>query len=868
MLGWRELPTDADGADLGPTARRVMPTIRQLFVAGAAGETGLDLERRTFCLRKRAEHATEVYFPSLSPRTIVYKGMLSEPQVEAFYPDLSDERVVSALALVHSRFSTNTFPAWPLAHPYRYVAHNGEINTLRGNRNWMAAREALLASDLIPGDLARLSPIVTPDASDSATFDEVLELLHLGGRSLPHAVLMMIPEAWENHAEMDPARRAFYEFHATLMEPWDGPALVAFTDGTVAGAVLDRNGLRPARYWVTEDGLVALASEVGVLDVEPSDGRAQGPPRARPHVPGRHGGGQARRRRGDQGRAGRRAPLRGVAALRPDPPRRPGRPRARGAQPRRAHPAPAVVRLHRGGAERPAQADGRQRGGADRLDGQRRAARRDLGAAPAAVRLLQPAVRAGHQPAVGRDPRGAGHLARQPARPGAEPARRQRGALPHDHAARAGAHQRRPRPHRAHQRRRRLPRLHLRHRARHVPRRRRRRGAEGAPAPDLHAGVGGHRRRRAADRALPARRHQGLRADPVAAAHRRRPPAPHPRAHPHPRRAGRRGGRRPRGAPHRPAHRLRGGRGQPLPGDGHGRGPRDARRHQGHRLRDGGQEPGQGAGQGRAQDHVEDRHLHGGVLHRRADLRGGRPRPRGDRHLLHRHHLAARRRRLRRARRGGAHPPPPGVPVRRDPGRAPRAGGRRRVPVAARGRAAPVQPDHRVQAPALHPAGPVRDLQGVHARRRRAGAQAHDPARALPVQERHPPAGRHRRGRAGRRDRQAVRHRRDLLRVDLQGDARDPRHRDEPPRRQVQHRRGRRGRRPLHPRRQRRQPPQRDQAGRVRPVRRHQRVPGQRRRPADQDQPGRQAGRGRPAARRQGLPVDREDPATPRRASG
>jgi glutamate synthase (NADPH) large chain len=271
VLGWRELPVDPDGADIGPTARGVMPAFRQLFVAGVEGETGLDLERRTFCLRKRAEHATGVYFSSLSPRTIVYKGMLAEPQVEPFYPDLADERVVTALALVHSRFSTNTFPAWPLAHPYRYVAHNGEINTLRGNRNWMAAREALLESDRIPGDLARLSPIVTPDASDSATFDEVLELLHLGGRSLPHAVLMMIPEAWENHAEMDPARRAFYEFHSTLMEPWDGPALVAFTDGTVAGAVLDRNGLRPARYWVTEDGLVVLASEVGVLDVEPSD---------------------------------------------------------------------------------------------------------------------------------------------------------------------------------------------------------------------------------------------------------------------------------------------------------------------------------------------------------------------------------------------------------------------------------------------------------------------------------------------------------------------------------------------------------------------------------------------------------------------
>jgi glutamate synthase (NADPH/NADH) large chain len=271
VLGWRELPVDPDAADLGPMARKAMPSFRQLFVAGAQDEAGIELERRTFCLRKRAEHATGVYFPSLSPRTVVYKGMLAEPQVEAFYPDLSDERVTSALAVVHSRFSTNTFPAWPLAHPYRYVAHNGEINTLRGNRNWMAAREALLESDLIPGDLTRLSPIVTPDASDSATFDEVLELLHLGGRSLPHAVLMMIPEAWENHDEMDPLRRAFYEFHSTLMEPWDGPALVAFTDGTQIGAVLDRNGLRPARYWITEDGTVVLASEVGVLDVEPSE---------------------------------------------------------------------------------------------------------------------------------------------------------------------------------------------------------------------------------------------------------------------------------------------------------------------------------------------------------------------------------------------------------------------------------------------------------------------------------------------------------------------------------------------------------------------------------------------------------------------
>ena len=270
VLGWRQLPVQPEG--VGPTARSAMPRFQQLFLASpvAGHETGLELERRVYCVRKRAEHDLDVYFPSLSGRTIVYKGMLTEEQLVTFYPDLSDQRVTSSLGLVHSRFSTNTFPSWPLAHPYRFVAHNGEINTLRGNRNWMRARESRLATDLIPGDLDRLYPIATPDASDSASFDEVLELLHLGGRSMPHAVLMMIPEAWENHTEMDPARRAFYEFHSTLMEPWDGPALVAFTDGTVIGAVLDRNGLRPARYWVTEDGLVVLASEVGVLDIDPT----------------------------------------------------------------------------------------------------------------------------------------------------------------------------------------------------------------------------------------------------------------------------------------------------------------------------------------------------------------------------------------------------------------------------------------------------------------------------------------------------------------------------------------------------------------------------------------------------------------------
>ncbi len=267
VLGWRELPTN--DSMIGKTAKSVMPRFEQLFVTSKIdGIAGLDLERRLFALRKRAEHQVAVYFASLSCRTIVYKGMLTTAQVEPFFPDLSDERFSSAIALVHSRFSTNTFPSWPLAHPYRLIAHNGEINTVKGNRNWMRAREAMLTSDVIPGDISRLFPIVTEGGSDSASFDEVLELLHLGGRSLPHAVLMMIPEAWQNHTEMDPARRAFYEYHSSLMEPWDGPANMSFTDGTVIGSVLDRNGLRPGRFWVTNDDLVILASESGVLEMD------------------------------------------------------------------------------------------------------------------------------------------------------------------------------------------------------------------------------------------------------------------------------------------------------------------------------------------------------------------------------------------------------------------------------------------------------------------------------------------------------------------------------------------------------------------------------------------------------------------------
>ncbi|MEU0528756.1 glutamate synthase large subunit [Streptomyces niveus] len=270
VLGWREVPVAPQM--LGAIARSTMPVFRQLFVA-AGTRTGIALDRKAFVLRKRAEREAGVYFPSLSARTIVYKGMLTTGQLEPFFPDLSDRRFATAVALVHSRFSTNTFPSWPLAHPYRFVAHNGEINTVKGNRNWMKARESQLASDVFgddPRTLERTFPVCTPDASDSASFDEVLELLHLGGRSLPHSVLMMVPEAWENHDSMDPARRAFYQYHSTMMEPWDGPACVTFTDGVQVGAVLDRNGLRPGRYWVTDDGLVVLSSEVGVLDIDPA----------------------------------------------------------------------------------------------------------------------------------------------------------------------------------------------------------------------------------------------------------------------------------------------------------------------------------------------------------------------------------------------------------------------------------------------------------------------------------------------------------------------------------------------------------------------------------------------------------------------
>ncbi|PZD95510.1 glutamate synthase large subunit [Paenibacillus sambharensis] len=279
FLGWRTVPTNDE--KLGESARAVKPYVRQVFIGRGEGVEGeLPFERKLYVIRKRAELAIRYaglaggdsfYFPSLSSKKIVYKGMLTTEQVRSFYIDLNDEAMETAIALVHSRFSTNTFPSWERAHPYRYLIHNGEINTLRGNVNWMHARQTLFASELFGEDMNKIKPVVNPDGSDTAMFDNTLEFLYLAGRSLPHVAMMMVPEPWSNHESMSEERKAFYEYHSTLMEPWDGPAAMAFTDGTQIGAVLDRNGLRPARYYVTKDDVIILGSEAGTVEIAPEN---------------------------------------------------------------------------------------------------------------------------------------------------------------------------------------------------------------------------------------------------------------------------------------------------------------------------------------------------------------------------------------------------------------------------------------------------------------------------------------------------------------------------------------------------------------------------------------------------------------------
>ncbi len=278
LIGWRPVPTDAKAADVGPTALAAEPVVEQLFVAAADGVDRAAFCRKLYLIRKQTFHAlnklklkerSRYYVCSFSSRVIIYKGQLTSGQVVPYYPDLSDPRYTSHLAMVHSRFSTNTFPSWERAQPMRFMSHNGEINTLRGNANWMAAREGMLESELFGDELKKLFPITDMNTSDSGVFDNVLELLLLGGRSLPEAVMMMIPEAWQNHESMSEVKRAFYEYHSCLMEPWDGPASVVFCDGRYIGAVLDRNGLRPSRYYLTTDDRVIMASEAGVLPIDP-----------------------------------------------------------------------------------------------------------------------------------------------------------------------------------------------------------------------------------------------------------------------------------------------------------------------------------------------------------------------------------------------------------------------------------------------------------------------------------------------------------------------------------------------------------------------------------------------------------------------
>ena len=279
-LGWREVPIDNESADIGPTALVSQPVILQLYIA-ANGVEGKDFERQLYVIRKRCSHLMRTdktllqsklfYICSLSPHIIIYKGMLNALQVKTFYLDLQDPDYASHLAMVHSRFSTNTFPSWDRAQPNRYMSHNGEINTLLGNKNWMTARQGVVSCDKFGCAIESLFPIVEPDCSDSGSFDNVLEFLLMSGRSLQEAVMLMVPEAWQSDKNMDQAKKDFYRFNSTMMEPWDGPASIAFTDGRYIGAVLDRNGLRPSRYYLTNDDRVIMASEVGVVDIDPAD---------------------------------------------------------------------------------------------------------------------------------------------------------------------------------------------------------------------------------------------------------------------------------------------------------------------------------------------------------------------------------------------------------------------------------------------------------------------------------------------------------------------------------------------------------------------------------------------------------------------
>src|SRR6202163_1783463 len=440
LLGWRDVPTD--NRSLGETVKPTEPANMQVFIGrGEQIKNEEDFERRLYILRKsisqaiylRRDRGLAGYYPvSLSCRTIVYKGMFLADQLGTYYPALSEPDFESALALVHQRFSTNSFPAWSLAHPYRMIAHNGEINTLRGNVNWMAARQASVHSELYGKDISRLWPISYEGQSDTACFDNGLEFLVQGGYSLPHAVMMMIPEAWAGNPLMDEERRSFYEYHAAIMEPWDGPAAIAFTDGRQIGATLDRNGLRPARYLVTSDDRIVMASEMGVLKIPEDQIITKGRPQPGQELAGAPGqDSSCRPRTGaafsgprDQGATGGQPSLSRVAQPHPD---RAGGIAGRADQGHALEPAAvgsaAGVRLQPGRHHHPDDADGVHRRRSQRLDGQRHADLGAVGQAEAAVHLLQAEFRAGHQSADRSDPRRTGHEPGLDHRAAAQPVR-------------------------------------------------------------------------------------------------------------------------------------------------------------------------------------------------------------------------------------------------------------------------------------------------------------------------------------------------------------------------------------------------------------------------------------------------------------
>ena len=432
LLGWRDVPTD--NSSLGETVKPTEPANMQVFIGrGAHIKDEDDFERRLYILRKsisqaiyqRRDRGLAGYYPvSLSCRTVVYKGMFLADQLGKYYPDLHEPDFESALALVHQRFSTNTFPTWSLAHPYRMIAHNGEINTLRGNVNWMAARQASVHSELYGKDISRLWPISYEGQSDTACFDNGLEFLVQGGYSLPHAVMMMIPEAWAGNPLMDEQRRAFYEYHAAIMEPWDGPAAIAFTDGRQIGATLDRNGLRPARYLVTSDDRIVMASEMGVLKIPEDEIVTKW--RLQPGKMLLVDLEQGRLIPDDEIKASlaQEPSLSRMARPHPD---RAGRIAGCADQGHALEPAAARsaagVRLQPGRHHHPDDADGVDRRRGQRLDGQRHADLGAVGQAEAAVHLLQAEFRAGHQSADRSDPRRAGDEPRLDHRAAAEPVR-------------------------------------------------------------------------------------------------------------------------------------------------------------------------------------------------------------------------------------------------------------------------------------------------------------------------------------------------------------------------------------------------------------------------------------------------------------